>query len=293
MSSKKKTGIATDSNSGFTRETGRALGIHVVPMPFSIDNETYFEGVNLTQEQFYERMAADADIHTSMPLMEDVMQTWETALEEYEEIVYLPMSGGLSSGYAAAVSMAEEYEGRVHVVDSCRVSVPQKRLVLAGAALANAGMSASQTAKILSETAMDSVVFIAVDTLKYLKKGGRVTGAVAAVGNLLKVKPVLRMQGDKLDMYKIARTMKHAKSIMVEAIEKEISETFHTTMDEMNLEVAYSSLSPREAELMRDELAQHFGREDILVDPLTLSLACHIGPDGLGIACTKKVPGEN
>lgn len=286
---KKKTAIVTDSNSGYFSESKNEDGIFVVAMPFTVDGEVFYEGINFTQEDFYKKLYEGANILTSTPTIMDLEKVWKEALEEYDELVYIPMSAALSSSYEMALIEAEEFNGKVQVVNSCRISVPQKRLVQDGKLLADAGKSAKEIKEILNKIAMESVTFIAVDTLKYLKKGGRINAATATMGDLLRIKPVLKLQGGKLEVYRKARTLKGAREIMLEAIKEEYEEKFKCTVDELRFEVAYSGLSTKEADALKDELSQIYPNNDILMEPLTLSISCHIGPNALGVACTKKL----
>ena len=203
-----KIAIMTDSNSGITQKEAEVLRIRVLPMPFLIDGETFFEEISLTQEQFYERLAQDVDISTSQPSPEDVTKAWEELLEENESIVYIPMSSGLSGSCQTAIMLADDYEGKVQVVDNQRISVTQRQSVLDAIELAKEGKTAVQIKEILEANKFESSIYIMLDTLKYLKKGGRITPAAAALGSALRLKPVLQIQGEKLDAFSIARTKK-------------------------------------------------------------------------------------
>lgn len=187
--------VVTDSNSGITQGQAEELGIHVLPMPFYIDGESYFEDINLTQEQFYEKLAQEADISTSMPAVADVTDLWDRLLVDYDEIVHIPMSSGLSSSCETAQMLSQDYDGRVQVVNNQRISVTQRRSVLDAKMLAGQEKSAAEIKEILEREKFESSIYIMVDTLKYLKKGGRITPAAAALGTLLRLKPVLQIQG--------------------------------------------------------------------------------------------------
>lgn len=219
--------FVTDSNSGITQAEGEKLGISVLPMPFMIDGETYLEDINLTQEKFYEMLALGADISTSQPSPETVTSLWDDLLKEHEMIVHIPMSSGLSGSCQTAMMLAQDYEGRVLVVDNQRISVTQRQSVLDGMEMAKRGFSAEQIKDELERTRFDSVIYIMVDTLKYLKKGGRITPAAAALGTLLRIKPVLIIEGEKLDAFSKARTMKQAKATMLAAVQKDMEVRFH------------------------------------------------------------------
>ena len=286
-----KIAVATDSNSGITQEQAKEYGVYVIPMPFFIDGETYYEDINLTQEQFYEKLEGDAEISTSMPAVGDVTDFWDKLLEEYDEVVYIPMSSGLSSSCETAMMLAQDYAGKVQVVNNQRISVTQKQTVRDALELTKRGMSAVQIKEYLEETKFDSSIYIMLNTLYYLKKGGRITAAAAALGTLLKLKPVLQIQGEKLDAFAKARTVKQAKSIMMDAIEKDFKERFHTEDGSgMHLHVAYTKDLDvaLEFKAMIQEKYPDIG--EIVVDPLSLSVSCHIGPGALAIACSKELP---
>ncbi len=285
-----KIAVVTDSNSGITQEQAKAYGIHVLPMPFFINDETYFEDISLTQEQFYERLEGDADISTSMPSVGSVTDLWDELLQEYQEIVHIPMSSGLSSSFETALMLAQEYEGKVQVVNNQRISVTQRQSVEDAIELVKRGKSAKEIKDYLEETRYDSSIYIMVDTLYYLKKGGRLTPAAAALGTLLKLKPVLQIQGEKLDSYAKARTVKQARTIMIDAIKSDFAKRFgDETGENMHIYVAYSK--NKEAALdFKAQIEEAFpGREVEVVDPLSLSVACHIGPGSLAVACAKKL----
>ena len=233
--------IVTDSNSGITQAKGASLGIHVMPMPFYINEKMLFEEIDLSQEQFYERLKEGAEIKTSMPTVGSVTDTWKKLLEEYDEIVYIPMSSGLSSSCQTALMLAQDFEDNVYVVDNQRISVTQRQSVLDAKQLADEGKTASEIRDILMEEKFLSSIYIMVDTLTYLKKGGRITPAAAALGTLLKLKPVLQIQGEKLDAFAKARTVKQAKAIMLDAMKKDFAERFHDASGaNMHLEIAYT-----------------------------------------------------
>lgn len=287
-----KIAVATDSNSGITQNQAKEYGVHVIPMPFFIDGETFYEDINLTQEQFYEKLEGNAEISTSMPAVGDVTDFWDKLLQEYDEIVYIPMSSGLSSSCETAMMLAQEYEGKVQVVNNQRISVTQKQTVLDALEMVERGMNAAQIKECLEETKFDSSIYIMLDTLYYLKKGGRITPAAAALGTLLKLKPVLQIQGERLDAFAKARTMKQAKTIMLDAMAKDFAERFGDAEGEnMWIEVAYTK--DREvAEEFRAQIQELYPNHKIVLDPLSLSISCHIGPGALAIACSKKLPSQ-
>ncbi len=284
----KKIAIVTDSNSGITQVMGKEMGIHVIPMPFFIDGELFLEDITLTQEEFYKRLGEDSDISTSQPSPGEVMECWDELLKEYDEIVHIPMSSGLSSTCHAAQSLSQEYEGRVCVVDNQRISVTQKQSVEDAIALRNAGKSALEIKEILEAEKLQASIYITVDTLKYLKKGGRVTPAAAALGTVLNLKPVLQIQGEKLDAFSKVRGWKAAKRTMLKAIEKDLNERFSDVRDDMVLGMAYTC-SKEEAQEWKQEIEEKFPGYEIVEGSLSLSVACHIGPGAMAVTCMKKV----
>ena len=284
----KKIAIVTDSNSGITQEMGKTMGIHVIPMPFFIDGELFLEDITLTQEEFYKRLGEDSDISTSQPSPGEVMECWDELLKEYDEIVHIPMSSGLSSTCHAAQSLAQEYEGKVCVVDNQRISVTQKQSVEDAIVLRDAGKSASEIKEILEAEKLQASIYITVDTLKYLKKGGRVTPAAAALGTVLNLKPVLQIQGEKLDAFSKVRGWKAAKRTMLKAIEKDLNDRFADVREDMVLGMAYTC-SKEEAQEWKQEIAEKFPEYEIVEGPLSLSVACHIGPGAMAVTCMKKV----
>ena len=281
-----KVAIVTDSNSGITQAQAKELGIRVMPMPFYINEEMLLEDIDLTQEQFYERLTEGADIHTSTPILTDFTELWDELLEEYDEIVHIPMSSGLSSTCSTAAMLAQDYEGKVFVVDNQRISVTQRQSVMDAMELAAAGKSGQEIYDKLMENKMESSIYIMLDTLYYLKKGGRITPAAAALGTLLKLKPVLQIQGDKLDAFSKARGWKSAKKTMLDAMEKDLKERF--AGEEVHLEAAYTC-SAEEAQGWKAEIEARFPGYEIVMNPLSLSVSCHIGPGARAIACSRKI----
>lgn len=282
-----KVSIMTDSNSGITQKEAEAFGIKILPMPFLIDGETYFENVNLTQEEFYKKLEEDVDISTSQPSPESVMTAWDELLEISESVVYIPMSSGLSGSCQTAKMLAEDYDGRVQVVDNQRVSVTQKQSVFDALSMAENGKTALEIREYLERTKLDSSIYIMVDTLKYLKKGGRITPAAAALGSALRLKPILQIQGEKLDAFSIARTKKQGISKMISAMETDIIERFGSmeNIKNIHLEVAHSN-NEEAALAFVEEIKEKFDVTEMVMDPLALSIACHIGSGSLAIACT-------
>ena len=284
----RKTAIVTDSNSGITQRRGRELGIYVLPMPFFIDGELFLEDISLTQEQFYERLGADSEISTSQPSPGDVMELWEKLLREYDEIVHIPMSSGLSSSCETALAIAAEYDGRIQVVNNQRISVTQEQSVYDALALRDRGMSAREIREALEREKFQSSIYITVDTLKYLKKGGRITPAAAAVGTVLNLKPVLQIQGEKLDAFAKVRGWKAAKKAMLNSVERDLAERFADVKDDMILGMAYTC-SREEAQTWKKEIRERFPGYEMLEGPLSLSVACHIGPGAMAVTCMKKI----
>ena len=290
-----KIAVVTDSNSGITQAQAKEMGITVLPMPFMIDGETYYEDITLTQEQFYQRLKDNSDISTSQPTPDSIMKLWDELLKEYDQIVHIPMSAGLSGSCATAMMLAgeDEYEGKVFVVDNHRISVTQYQSVKDAMMLADMGMDGAQIKKRLEETAADSVIFVTVDTLKYLKKGGRITPAAAALGTLLRIKPVLIILGEKLDSFAKARTMKQAKTLMMNAIQKELDERLHDSeCKDCHLAIAHSDNEEAALEFKK-EVEERFPDEDLYLAPLSLSIACHIGPGSLALTATRKMEEEH
>ena len=283
----KKIAIVTDSNSGITQDEASEMGIYVVPMPFTIDNSDYYEGINLTQDEFYEKLMSDVDIMTSQPSPDSIISLWEGLLKEYDEIVYIPMSSGLSGSCQTAYMLAMDYEDKVFVVDNQRISVTQRQSVIDAMELAKKGKSGSEIRDILIEDKFNSSIYIMLDTLRYLKKGGRITPAAAALGELLKLKPVLQIQGEKLDAFAKARTVSQGKSIMINAIRKDAEERFGgMSPDNVMIMIAHSH-NDEAAREFSDMLKAEFPGFDTIINPLSLSVSCHIGPGSLAVAVCK------
>ncbi len=286
-----KIAIVTDSNSGITQAQAKELGIYVLPMPFMIGDEMYYEDINLTQDEFYQKLEGGESISTSQPSPEEVLKLWDELLKEYDEIIHIPMSSGLSGSCQSAMMLAEDYEGRVHVVDNQRISVTQRRSCLDALELVERGMSGAQIADFLVKDKFNSSIYIMLDTLQYLKKGGRITPAAAAIGTLLKIKPVLQIQGEKLDAFSKARTTSQGKSIMMGAIKNDIETRFGGITPAPGgvwIQIAHTH-NEEAAMALKEELQEQYPGYDVYVAPLSLSVSCHIGPGALAIACCKKI----
>lgn len=290
---KKRIAIVTDSNSGITQKEAQELGITVLAMPFYIDEQLFLEDITLTQEEFYTRLAQDADISTSQPSPADVMETWERLLQKYEKVVHIPMSSGLSNSCQTAMVLAREFKNKVMVVDNQRISVTQRQSVLDAIELAKAGKTAEEIKEYLERESHESSIYITLETLKYLKKGGRITPAAAALGTVLNLKPVLQIQGEKLDAFSKARGKKQAKKTMIKAMEKDLKTRFkdHQQKGLMCLEAAYTG-NLEEALEWKAELEKIFSPMKVYMAPLSLSVACHIGQGALAVAVAKKVEVE-
>ena len=285
-----KIAIVTDSNSGITQKEGKELGISVIPMPFYINDELYFEDITLTQEEFYQKLDEDADIKTSQPAPGDVLDLWEKLLEDHDEIVHIAMSSGLSSSCATAAMLADDYDGKVQVVDNQRISVTQRQSVADAMKLAEEGKSAKEIKDILEADKLDSGIFIMVDTLKYIKKGGRVTSAGAAIGTVLGIKPVLQIHGEKLDAFAKTRGVKQAKKKMIAAVRKELEERCPDGDFAKHAYLQSAYTKDKEAALKwKEELMAEFPEMEFHQDPLSLSVACHIGAGALAVAWTHKI----
>ena len=281
--------ILTDSNSGISQEEAKEKGLYVLPTPFYINDEIFYEGVDLTVEEFFAKQAAGADMKTSMPVVGDLIDRWESLLEEYDEIVYIPLSSGLSGSCNTAMMMAEDYDGKVQVVNNQRISVTMKISVYDAKRLADAGKSAAEIKEILEDTKFESTIYIMVDTLEYLKKGGRITPAAAAIGSMLKIKPVLQIRGEKLDSFAKARTIKQAKQIMMDAIAKDMAEEWNDPTGENTIIAMAHTQNEEEILKFKEEALERWPNNDIFVDPLSLVVSTHIGPGALAITCTKKL----
>lgn len=285
--------IVTDSNSGISQAEAKELGIYVIPMPFLVDGKLYFEDVDMNKEQFYHFLENDADLSTSQPSPGDVMDLWDKLLKEYDEIVHIPMSSGLSASCSTAMGLARDYDGKVQVVDNQRISVTMQQSVMDAKHLVAAGKSAAQIKEILEKEALESSIYLMIDTLKYLKKGGRITPSAALLGSALNLKPILQIQGDKLDAYKKVRGVKAAKKNMLEAMKKDVEGRFsdYVTKGQLKLHVAYTT-DEETARQWKEEVQSVF--PDIAIsrmDPLSFSVTCHTGPGVLAIAASHVLDG--
>ena len=284
-----KIAVMLDSNSGMTKEMGERLGIYLVPMPFMIDGVEYLEGDTLSQDQFYEKQEQDSEISTSQPSPDSLFSAWDQALETHDQVVYIPMSSGLSSSYQSAKALSAEYEGRVQVVDNHRISVTQLQSALDAKKLAAEGLDAVQILQKLEAEALEATIYIMVDTLKYLKRGGRITPAAAALGTLLRLKPVLSIQGEKLDAYAKARTLKQAKSMMISALRHDLETRWEDqTGEKMNLYIAHTQ-NEEAARIFQEELRESFPGMEFQIAALSLNIACHLGPGSLAIAASRRL----
>ncbi len=285
-----KIAVVTDSNSGITQKEAEELkDVYVIPMPFTIDGEEYFEDINLSQEQFYQKLTNDADISTSQPSIANITELWDKLLKKYDYILHIPMSSALSMSCETAENFAKEYNGKVLVIDNKRISVTQKQSVYDALALIKQGKNAEEIKDILLKTSMDASIYIMVDTLKYLKKGGRITPAAAAIGTLLRIKPVLKIQGGKLDQFAKALNDKVARERMIDAMKKDIETRFSDlkAKGELNIFVAYTNCREK-AEEFAKQIAEAISDVPLtFVDPLSLSVSCHIGSGALAIACSR------
>lgn len=286
-----KIAIVTDSNSGITQAEGKELGIHVIPMPFLINDEEFFEDITLSQDAFYEKLLSGADVSTSQPNIASIVELWDNLLKEYDEIVHIPMSSELSASTETAIHFAEQFAGKVQVVDNHRISITQKQSVFDAIAMAKDGKNAKEIKEWLEKTGSESSIYIMLTTLKYLKKGGRITPAAAALGSMLKIKPVLTIQGGKLDKFAQVISYQQGKKKMIEQVIKEIETRFADLHKAGKLKVfmAYTYVHDKimEFKAEADEALKPYGLEVEYVDPLSLSVSCHIGEGAIAIAVSK------
>lgn len=282
-----RTGVLTDSNSGITEEEANKLGIQVISMPFTINGEEHYEGITIDRKEFFKKLKEGADVKTSQPSPEKLLTIWDELLEQFEEIVYIPMSSALSSSVMTAKMLAQDYEGKVFVVDNLRISCAQKRSVLEAIELSRQGLSGETICEILEKHSRNTSTYIAVDTLDYLKRGGRITPAGAAIASVMQIKPILQIQGDKLDAYAKARGKKAVHEKLLCAVEQDI----HTRFQGKNvyIEGAYSC-DERTAEQWKREMEERFPTQKISLDPLSLNISCHIGEGAIAIVCTEELP---
>ena len=280
--------VVTDSNSGIHAAEAAKLGIYCVPMPVLIDAQTYFEGVDIGMDAFYENLLSGRQVTTAMPSPEEVTRVWEAALRAHDALVYIPMSSGLSSSCASAAALAADYDGRVQVVDNHRISVTQRLSVLDAMRLAESGLSAAEIRERLEQEAYNASIYIAVDTLEYLKRGGRVTAAGAAIATVLGIRPILTIQGERLDACDKVRGMKHAQQRMIEHIRQDIDGRFSSVpRAQLRLAAAGTFLDEKQAQAWVDMIRAAFPGEEVIYNPLSLSIGCHTGPNAAGIAVIK------
>lgn len=284
-----KTAIVTDSNSGITQSEAKKLGVFVVPMPFLVDGEQFYEDITLTQEQFYEKLAADVTVSTSQPIVGDLLEFWDNILKDYDDMVYIPMSSGLSESCNTAKALSKDYGGKIQVVDNQRISITQRQSVMDALTLLERGMSATEIKNRLEERKLDAGIYISLATLKYLKKGGRITPAAATMGTMLHLRPVLQIQGERLDKFRMTTvTMKQAKAAIIEGLKADLNGRFKEYADngEMILSVAHTQ-NDEKAQDFKKELEDIFHLPVVFVNPLSLSVSCHIGPGSLAAACMR------
>lgn len=283
------TAIVTDSNSGIFEKEGKELGVYVVPMPVIIEGKTYYEGIDLTHGEFYQSLLEHKDVSSSQPSPGDVMGMWDKVLADgYEELVYIPMSSGLSGSCQTATALAQDYGGRVHVVDNHRISVTQRHSVQDALALAGKGYRAEEIKEVLERTAYESIIYVGVETLEYLKKNGRVTPAGAAMGTVLNIKPLLIIEGERLDAFAKVRGTKACKKRLLQEMKKKLDE-FHENCAEIRVGVAGSFISKEEDREWMEMAQEVFEGEETGYDPLSFSIGCHVGPGAFGMGISKKV----
>lgn len=284
----KKVAIAADTNCGITLEDAKELGVSLITMPFTIDGEEHFEYKTMNHTQFFEKLRTGVDVSTSMPSPADLMDLWDELLKEYDEVLYIPMSSGLSGSCQAAMGFAAEYDGRVEIVDNKRISVIMKQSVKEAKYLADTGKSAKEIKEYLENDGLNASIYVAVDTLEYLKKSGRVTAAGAAIGSVLSIKPVLQIQGGKLDAYKKVRGMNQAIKAMIEGIRSDWENRF--AGKEICIRAAYSG-SDEVKENWANALKEAFPDMEIEMDLLPISICCHTGEGAMGIGIMEKMAG--
>lgn len=289
-----KVAVLTDSNSGITQAQAKEMGVSVIPMPFFIDGEQYFEDISLSQEEFYKKLVENADISTSQPSVGELQERFDSLLKDYDEIVFIPMSSGLSGTCQTATILAEDYDGRVQVVNNQRISVTQRQSVLDALMLVSKGYSAAKIKEVLEREKMQSSIYITLETLKYLKKGGRITPAAAAIGTVLNLKPVLQIQGEKLDAFSKTRGKAPAKKVMLKAIQSDLNGRFAEAYKagRVHIEAAYTG-NKEEASEWAQLIRETYPDFDFHMDPLSLSVACHIGYGAIAIACSVYLPEDD
>ena len=283
-----KTAVVTDSNSGISQEKAGKYGIYVLPMPFYIDDELYLEGQTITHEEFYKKQKGGSVIYTSQPNPYDVTQLWERVLKEYEELIYIPMSSGLSGTCDTAVALSQQYEGKVVVADLGRVSVTQKYAVMEARRLAQQGCSALEISSRLQFVKNECIIYLTVDNLKYLKQGGRISAGAAMIGSVLNIKPLLYVQGDKVEAAEKARGDKAVRKKMMQAVERDITERFHAGSIEEFYLAAAASMPVEDARKLKEGFETYFG-VSCSMNAIPLSLATHLGYGTYGLALIRKM----
>ena len=282
---REKTAIVTDTNSGLLPEDADRLGIHLIPMPVILDGECFLEYTSITQEEFFDCLKKGAEVATSQPAPGALLECWEELLQVYDAIVYIPMSGGLSGEYQTAAMLAQDYQGRVHVADTRRISVTQRQAALDARLLAQRGMGAPEIRAYLERDGGNSDIFIAVNTLELLKKSGRVTPAGAALGSMLSIKPVLRIQSGKLDAYRKVRGMRAAMQAMIEGLQED---SHRLDGEQLTIRAAYAG-DRQAGEHWQAALQAAFPAYEIGLDPLPLSVCCHVGYGALGVGIARDI----
>ncbi len=285
--------IMTDNQSGIFPEEGKKLGVYILRMPFFLDGKQYYENETITAQEFFDRMEHNPDMEfsTSMPPAGEVLSMWKEALKTHDEVVYIPMSSGLSSSCETATLLAQQFDGKVQVVNNQRISLTQRQSVYDAMTLRDQGKSAKEIKDILEAEKFNSSIYIMVGSLDYLKRGGRVTPAAALLGGLLRIRPVLQIQGEKLDAFAKARSLKAAKKIMFDALHKDLDGRFKPFVDkkEMEVYISYTHGQPEQVKQWFEEVKTEFSDFNVTQDPLSLSISCHTGPGCLGIGCARKV----
>lgn len=285
--------IMTDNQSGIFPEEGKKLGVYILRMPFFLDGKQYYENETITAQEFFDRMEHNPDMEfsTSMPPAGEVLSMWKEALKTHDEVVYIPMSSGLSSSCETATLLAQQFDGKVQVVNNQRISLTQRQSVYDAMTLRDQGKSAKEIKDILEAEKFNSSIYIMVGSLDYLKRGGRVTPAAALLGGLLRIRPILQIQGEKLDAFAKARSLKAAKKIMFDALHKDLDGRFKPFVDKKEIEVyiSYTHGQPEQVKQWFEEVKTEFSDFNVTQDPLSLSISCHTGPGCLGIGCARKV----
>lgn len=285
----KSVGIVTDSHGGISQEEAKKLGIRVVPVPFFFGEECYYEGISITRKEFFERLNAGESVSTSQPSPESVMDIWRESLKEYEKILYMPLSSGLSGSCNTARMLAdeEEFAGRVFVVDNGRISTPMHRAILDALELIEEGYDAENIQRILEEAKAEMSIYIAVETLEFLKKGGRITPATALLATILSIKPILKLNVGLLETHKKCRGMKKARKDMLEAIKQDLETTFKEYYDKNEVYMmAASSADEKTTREWVEEIQAYFPGMEVLCDDLSMGISCHTGEGALGVGCS-------